>query len=177
MKLSFRQHSCRPSGRRLSAIAGTLAVTGLLAWLTVTLLAGPHIPKVVASNVSQNFRACLINDQRDATMAQPVWSALQQSASGSDVNAQRIEVPQSDQSASLPYVNSLVQRKCGLIIAVGPNLHSAVVSAARHNPHQNFISIGTPISLPNVRSYSATELSTVISAIRQAASPPPSQGP
>ncbi|MFF3920171.1 hypothetical protein ACFYZB_43505 [Streptomyces sp. NPDC001852] len=170
MNLPFRLHH-RPRRVRLIAAAGALVATGLLAWLAVALLTGPQTPKIVANNISRNFRACLVNDQQDATMAQPVWSSLQNAASGAAINAQRIQVPKGSTAASLPYVNSLVQRKCGLIISVGPGLHEAVATAAQHNPHQRFITMGPSVKLPNVRSYSPTDRSAVISAVQQAARP------
>ncbi|MFD8811221.1 hypothetical protein ACFV23_06975 [Streptomyces sp. NPDC059627] len=104
-------------------------------------------------------------------MALPVWSSLQKLTSGDAVNARHIQIPKSSTAASLPYVNSLVQRHCGLIISVGPDLHDAVTTAARHNPHQRFIIVGSPIKLANVRSFSPTDQSAVIRAIQQAADP------
>ncbi|MEU9243755.1 BMP family ABC transporter substrate-binding protein [Streptomyces sp. NPDC048385] len=153
------------------AAAGTLVVTGLLAWLAIALLTPPRAPKVVANNISRNFRACLINDQHDSAMAQSVWSSLQQATSGAAVNAQHLEIPKSGTAASLPYINSLVQRHCGLIISVGPDLHDAVTTAARHNPHQRFIIVGSPIKLANVRSFSPAARAAVIRAVQQAAAP------
>lgn len=156
------------------AAAGALVATGLLTWLAVALLTGPRTPKIVANNISRNFRACLVNGQQDASMAQPIWSSLQKAASGAAINAQHIQVPKGSTAASLPYVNSLVQRKCGLIISVGPELHDAVATAARHNPHQRFITMGPAVKLSNVRNYSPADRSAVISAVQQAANPQPS---
>jgi basic membrane lipoprotein Med (substrate-binding protein (PBP1-ABC) superfamily) len=149
----------------------TMVATGLLAWLVSALLAGPGTPKIVANNISRNFRACLVNDQRDASMAQPVWSSVQKAASGAAINAQHIQVPKGGTAASLPYVNSLVQRGCGLIISAGPHLHEVLTTVARNNPHQRFIAIGPSVELPNVRSFSPADRSAVISAIQQAAHP------
>ncbi|WP_143070933.1 hypothetical protein [Streptomyces malaysiense] len=173
MNLPFRLHH-RPRRVRLAAGAGALVATGLLAWISVALLTSPHTPKIVANNISRNFRACLVNDQQDAAMAQPVWSSLQSAAAGAAINAQHVQIPTGGTAASLPYVNSLVQRKCGLIISVGPGLHQAVTTAARHNPHQRFITMGPSVKLPNVRSFSPTDRSAVISAVQQAARPRPS---
>ncbi|MFJ5535172.1 BMP family ABC transporter substrate-binding protein [Streptomyces sp. NPDC093261] len=157
------------------AAVGALVAAGLLVWLAVALLTGPGTPKIVANNISRNFRACLINGQQDASMAQPVWSSLQKAASGAAVNAQHIQVPKGSTAASLPYVNSLVQRRCGLIISVGPELHDAVATAARHNPHQRFITMGPAVKLPNVRNFSPVDRPAVISAVQQAANPRPSR--
>ncbi|MGV9245428.1 hypothetical protein [Streptomyces sp. NPDC003710] len=63
-------------------------------------------------------------------------------ASDAANDAQHIQVPKSSTAESLPDVNSRAQRKCRLIISVGPDLHDAVTTAARHTPHQRFINIG-----------------------------------
>jgi basic membrane lipoprotein Med (substrate-binding protein (PBP1-ABC) superfamily) len=172
VNLPFRLHS-RPRWVRLTASASALVVTGLLAWIAIALLTGPRAPKVVANNISRNFRSCLINDERDADLARPLWSALQKTSDGAAINAQHITVPKGGTAASLPYVNSLVQRHCGLIISVGPNLHDAVTTTARHNPHQRFITVGRSIKLPNVRSVSPADRSAIISAVQKAAHPQP----
>ncbi|MCE3033689.1 hypothetical protein [Streptomyces sp. CMSTAAHL-2] len=156
------------------AAIGTLVTTGLLVWISVAMLTAPRTPKVVANNISRNFRACLVNDQQDAAMAQPVWSSLQNAASGAAINAQHIQVPKDAKTASLPYINSLVQRKCGLIISVGPGLQQAMITAARNNPHQRFITMGPSVKLPNVHSFPPTDRSAVISAVQQASRPRPS---
>ncbi|SOE24930.1 hypothetical protein [Streptomyces sp. OK228] len=151
------------------AAAGALVASGLLAWLAIALLTGPQTPKVVANNISRNFRACLINDQHDANVAQPVWSALQKAVHGAAINTQHITVPKSSTAASLPYVNSLVQRHCGLIISAGPDLHDAMTTAARNNPHQRFITIGQSVELPNVQSFSPADQTAIISVVQEAA--------
>ncbi len=102
-------------------------------------------------------------------MAKPVWVSLQDAASGAAINAQRIQIPKDAAPASLPYINSLVQRKCGFIISVGSGIQQAVITAARENPHQQFITMGPSIKLPNVHSFSLTDRSAVISTVQQAA--------
>ncbi|MCX3058380.1 type 1 periplasmic-binding domain-containing protein [Streptomyces beihaiensis] len=168
MNLPFSTHD-HPRRTRLIAATAALATTGLLAWLAVTLPAGPKSPAFVANNISGNYRACLINSRRDEGVAQPVWSALQEATHGAPVNLQHTLVPKSGTAASLPYLNGLVQRHCGLIISVGPDLHTAVTTAARRNPHQRFIAIGRPVGLPNVRSYSPARRSAAVRAVREAA--------
>ncbi|WP_146067959.1 hypothetical protein [Streptomyces sp. Ru72] len=170
MILPFSLHNRSPKARLLAA-ASALAAVGLLAWLAVALLTDHRTPKVVADNISRNFRVCLINGQHDSDTARTVWSALQKSASGAAINAEHIQVPNSGTTASLPYINSLVQRHCGLIISVGPDLHNAVTAAARHNPHQQFITIGPSIKRPNVQTFSPADQPAIISAVQTAARP------
>ncbi|MEU3535742.1 BMP family ABC transporter substrate-binding protein [Streptomyces murinus] len=171
MNLTFSLHD-RPRKVWLAAAAGALAVIGLLAWLALTLPTGPRAPKVVANNISRNFRTCLINSQRDASVAQTVWSALQKGADSAAINAQHITIPRSSTTArALPYVNSLVQHHCGLVVSVGPSLHDAVTTAARNNPHQKFIAIGASIELPNVQTFSPADQSAAVSAVQKAARP------
>ncbi len=168
MHLPVSLHN-RPRRVRLMAAAGVLLTTGLLAWLALALLTGSSSPKFVANNISRNYRACLINTQHDENIAQPVWSYLQKATHGSAINLQHITVPKSGTATSIPYINGLVQRHCGLIISLGPGLHTAITKAARSNPHQRFITIGKPVNLPNVQSYSPTDRSAAVKAVQKAA--------
>ncbi|MCQ4082299.1 hypothetical protein NGB36_17220 [Streptomyces sp. RB6PN25] len=170
MNLPFSLQN-RPRQARLTAALGALITVGLLTWLAFSVLTGPQTPRIVANNVSRNFRTCLINDQHDAAMTPSVWSAVQEAAQGAAINAQHIVVPDTGNAAPLPYVNSLMQRHCGLIISVGPDLHDAIVTAAQHNPRQQFVSIGQPIKLPNMHSFSSASQSTISSMVRGAAHP------
>ncbi|WP_369387250.1 hypothetical protein AB5J72_06215 [Streptomyces sp. CG1] len=107
--------------------------------------------RITANNISRNFRACLFTDQRNVQTAQPVWTGMQAAARTTPVNAQRIVAPNGTTNDLLPYANSLVQRKCGLILAIGADLHDTVRTAAQHNPHQHFLYTGKPIPLSNVQ--------------------------
>jgi basic membrane lipoprotein Med (substrate-binding protein (PBP1-ABC) superfamily) len=51
---------------------------------------------------------------------------------------------------ALPYLNSLVQRGCDVIIAVGAPQVAAVSADARRFPSVRFVVVSVPVSLPNV---------------------------
>lgn len=131
---------------------GICVTTGIALWI---FSSNTDETKVHANNISRNFRACLLTDQHNTQTAAPIWAALQDAAQTTPVNAQRI-VAEGDSTASFtPYANSLTQRKCGLIVTVGDDLHDTVTSTAQHNPHQEFLYIGNqPIPLTNVQNIS-----------------------
>lgn len=160
----------RPGSFWWSALAGTAIAAGLAVWVVVSWLSGSHTHRIVANNISRNFRACLITDQQDTTAAQSAWAGIQDAARSIPVNAQRLTVSSTTTAPLIPYVNSLVQRKCGLIISVDATLHAAVATSAQHNPHQQFLNTSQqPISLPNVRNLPEATRGAIGNIVRLAA--------
>ncbi|GHF41515.1 hypothetical protein GCM10010359_50210 [Streptomyces morookaense] len=143
-------------------------IAGLVIWIAGS---GDDTPRIKANNISRNFRACLLTDTSDAAATAPLWSGMQDAARTTPVNAQRIVAPTTTTPDLVPYVNSLVSRKCGLIIAAGINLHDAVATAAQHNPHQQFLYTGnpTPIHAANVTPLLPPTREAVSSAVQSAA--------
>jgi basic membrane lipoprotein Med (substrate-binding protein (PBP1-ABC) superfamily) len=159
----------RPRAFWPSVLACTVAV-GLVGWLAIAWLTHSSKPHVVANNISRNFRACLVADQQSTSAAQAAWSGMRDAARNTPVNAQRLIVPEGASATTLvPYVNSLVQRKCGLIISVDASLRTAVTTAAQRNPREQFINTATSISLPNVRNLPGATRAAVSNVVRQAA--------
>jgi basic membrane lipoprotein Med (substrate-binding protein (PBP1-ABC) superfamily) len=157
----------------LSALAGTALTIGLLSWLAIAWLNRPQTPRITANNISRNFRACLITDQQDNDTSQIAWAGIQDAARATPVNAQRITIPKTTSSSvQIPYINSAVQRNCGLIISIGTSLHAALETTAQHNPHQQFINAGQSIAQPNVRNISGVTPETIGNLVRQAAQKP-----
>jgi basic membrane lipoprotein Med (substrate-binding protein (PBP1-ABC) superfamily) len=162
----FSQH--RPKFWLVTAPV-TLAAVGALTLLAAMWFGGPHAPRIVANNISRNFRACLISDSNGAAGALSAWAGMQQATHTAPINAQRIQTPTATTPTALPYINSLVQRHCGLIISAGTDLHDAVDTAAQHNPHQRFINIGPPIQQPNVQNLPTATPSLISDIVRSAA--------
>lgn len=165
--------SLRSRSRRFQA---TVAVAALGAAGAVTALGvllfggGSHTPHVVANNISRNFRACLITTDPDQPSAQASWSGLRDAARTGTINAQRIVVPAAAKTSKerLPYVESLVQRQCGLIVSAGPHLDEAIAAAAAKDPHQRFLTTGTPLGLPNTTTLTHPTSAAVANAVRTA---------
>jgi basic membrane lipoprotein Med (substrate-binding protein (PBP1-ABC) superfamily) len=155
----------------LATAATALATTGTVTGLSVLLLSGgSDNPRAVAHNISRNFRACLITSEPDQPTAQTAWSGLQNAARTTPVNAQRIITPSTatTTTALLPYIESLVQRECGLIISTGPHLDAAITAAAKNHPHQHFVTTGTPIALPNVTTLPTPTAAAITDAVHTA---------
>ncbi|MGW8329915.1 hypothetical protein ACWGLE_18680 [Streptomyces sp. NPDC055897] len=146
-------------------IFGLCLVVAVVAWF---ISSAPDRPKVTANNISRNYRACLLADQANSQAASPIWSAMQDAAQTTAVNAQRITAPDGKAEVLLPYANSLIQRKCGVIIAVGDDLHDTINVTAQKNPHQEFVYIGSrTVAQHNVQSRTKAdqhEISSVIEA-------------
>lgn len=163
----LRDHS--PQFRLAVAIAlvTALAATGLALYLT---RGGSPRTKPVVDNISRNLKVCLVTDAPTGATAQAGWSGILDAARTGPVNAQRITAPANPTttSALLPYVESLVQRECGLIVAAGAHLDAAVAQAAKTHPRQAFLSTGPTLGLPNVTHVGAPIAPAVTAAVRTA---------
>lgn len=154
----------------LTVICG-LAIATAATGLILGLHGAPDQPKIVANNISRNFRACLITSAPDQPDARTAWSGLQSAAHTGHVNAQRIITPRSatSPSALAPYIASLVQRQCGLIISAGPHLDAPLATAAKQHPRQLFLTTGTPLALPNATTLTTPTATSIADAITNAA--------
>jgi basic membrane lipoprotein Med (substrate-binding protein (PBP1-ABC) superfamily) len=141
----------------VSAAAVALGVlTGVL--LTVFLTGGRSAPR--AANVSRNLRACLLDspaNSTDAALTRATWQGLRAAAGTGKVNAQRFTAPTVDAKAALPYINGAVQHHCGLIFAVGTGMRPATEAAAKANPRQQFVLVGTTSSHAHVSAITASD--------------------
>jgi hypothetical protein len=101
----------------LIAVATALAATAATSLTVALSSSGSNHPRILAENISRDFRACLITSSPDQPPAQASWSGLRDAARTTPVNAQRIVTPSgaTTMTALLPYVESLIQRQCGLI--------------------------------------------------------------
>jgi basic membrane lipoprotein Med (substrate-binding protein (PBP1-ABC) superfamily) len=158
----------RLQGPRLwiTVLTCAVVVTGLAIWIATR---GDGTAHIKANNISRNFRACLLTDGRDAQSSGDLWAGMQEAARTTPVNAQRIVAPATTTASLVPYVNSMVARKCGLIIAAGPDLHDAVATAAQHNPHQEFLYTGNLIHLANVTSLPHPTRDSISTLVKTAA--------
>ena len=123
-----------------------LAVGGLVlvgaGWLLFGRSSQPQQQAIYS--VSQNYRVCLAS----TAAATPAWPALQ--AAHGAINAQQVTVPASAVGDQVPYLNGLLALKCRLIVVAGADLHDAATTVAKANPKQQFVTVGTPLNLPNV---------------------------
>jgi hypothetical protein len=125
-------------------------------WLWICLLVlvavatGVAVPLLTAHRAPQpqpqarqylNLSACLLTDPGGivpGTPAAPIWTAMQSASIATRVMVSYL--PDTGPSDVSPMLNTLAERKCGLIITTAAAAGRAA-SAARTYPHQQFLII------------------------------------
>jgi hypothetical protein len=85
--------------------------------------------------------ACLLTDPRGVaagTPAAPVWAAMESESLATHVMVSHL--PDTGPADVAPMLNTLIQRRCGLIVATSAAANQ-VIPAAKANPHQQFLLI------------------------------------
>jgi basic membrane lipoprotein Med (substrate-binding protein (PBP1-ABC) superfamily) len=130
-----------------AAVAGTV-LAGLSVWvLWPASEPAPRARQYLAST------ACLLTDGQGIAGAPSasVWAAMQEASVATGVKVQYLPAIGARSAAdAAPYLTSLVQRQCGLIVAVGGPPVAAVEVAATKYPNVRFAAIGGAVSGPNV---------------------------
>jgi basic membrane lipoprotein Med (substrate-binding protein (PBP1-ABC) superfamily) len=121
---------------RLFAVAAVACLSA--AAVVATWLAWPSHPAAAgADRVRQysNARACLLTGSTGVSdpLASAVWAGMQGASSSTRAMVSYLPAPaNATEATASPYVASLVQRQCGVIVAVGPaQVAAATASAAR----------------------------------------------
>jgi hypothetical protein len=86
-----------------------------------------------------NVSACLLTDQAGVNPGTPgasVWAAMESASLATHVMVSYL--PDTGPTDITPMLNTLVQRKCAVIITAGAEA-SQVIGTARANPHQHFL--------------------------------------
>ncbi|MEV6873329.1 hypothetical protein [Amycolatopsis sp. NPDC051128] len=127
------------------------------------------------ARVYADFSACLLTgDQGLASPgAAPVWAGLQDASAGTATKVSYLAAagPATDANY-LPYLNSLVQRRCDVIVTAGqPGTAVALAQAAAH-PGIRFVTVGGsghPAANVSPVGVSARVREDVAGAVREAA--------
>lgn len=130
---SSRQHW------KITISAGVVVVAGAVVALVVWLMPDGSPPTVVYTNVSANFKVCLLSTTRDTADTNRVWPAIQAATRRAAINAQHVTAPAGPSDQVVPYLNSLIALHCGLIITAGPDLTPPAMDAAKTHPPQRFL--------------------------------------
>jgi hypothetical protein len=99
------------------------------------------------------FTACLLTDGQGlaGSAAGPVWAGMQDASLATRAKVQYLPtVGVADVAGVLPYLASLAQRHCDLIVAVGAAQVAAVDAAAEKYPDTRFVTVGGARPGPNV---------------------------
>ena len=141
-------------GRRLWwAAAAGVAVVAISVVLAV-LVPGRHAdPLPVRAREYTDARVCLLTDDRGVTgeQAAPVWAGMQDASGETKAQVSFLSVmgPATVTNAQ-SYANTLVQRKCSVLLASGDLPVQALRAIAPANPKVRFIVVGDGISAANM---------------------------
>jgi hypothetical protein len=128
----------------LIAAAGAISVVvvGLVVWLAWP--SGPSVPGAERVRQYANVRACMLTgaDGVSSSLAAAAWAGMRGASGSSRAMVSYLPVPGPASTASaVPYVASLVQRQCSVIVAVGQAQVAAATSQAARYGHVRFIVI------------------------------------
>ncbi|MEW2634829.1 BMP family ABC transporter substrate-binding protein [Streptomyces sp. NPDC048389] len=119
-------------------MAGSVAVL-VLGLVGVWLFVGDQKPTPPDPRARQykNFNACLLTDDKGVmagTTAATVWQGMQEASGDTRVRVNYVPVTGEQTAANaLPFLNSLLQRQCSVVLAVGaPQVEVAEAQAAKH---------------------------------------------
>ena len=157
----------------LGAVAAVAAVVWL-AWPSPGLPADP----AAATRQYLNLTACLLTGARGvaANPAAAAWSGLRDSSLATRARVSYLPVfGPATRAAALPYLASLLQRHCAVVVAVGAAPDAAVAADAARFPDVRFFAVSaaaqaahvTRISAPSARQVRAAVSAAVTGAVRQ----------
>lgn len=160
---------------RLIAVA-TIACFSVAAAVT-TVLAWPSSPVAPGADRVRQYadtRACLLTGSAGVSdpLASAVWAGMQGASSSTRAMVSYLTVPAgATQASALPYVASLVQRKCGVIVAVGPaQVAAATAGAARFRQVHFIVVTAADAASSKVVRISSAPAAQVHSAVQAAVS-------
>jgi hypothetical protein len=153
----------RRARHRTLALRAVLGVVGVVVIVTGLLVAtrgsGPN-PVRPVSTVDANSRVCVLTDANDPSLAAVDSGLHRAAAANGHVNVQTYTIPAATADPG-PYLNSLIQQKCGLIVAVGALAADAAADYADDGQKAaaKFIVVGNePPGIPGIMVVPPTKL-------------------
>lgn len=158
-----------PVGGAVVVVVG--AVLAVVLWPSPS--PAPYRPPARA-RVYKAFTICLLTGPQGVAGAEaaPVWAGVEKASVATDDQAQFLAATGSPETVGsvTPYVNTLVQQQCGLVVAVGAPEIAAVESVAAANRNVRFLVVGGGSSAVNVQVVGGSSADAVSSAVQSAAS-------
>jgi basic membrane lipoprotein Med (substrate-binding protein (PBP1-ABC) superfamily) len=151
----------RPAKIRLAI--GVVVAVAAAAVVTLVLVSGkPATAPAAHARVYLNTTACLLTNPSGVAPGgpgAPVWAAMQKASVKTHVMVSYL--PATGPAEVPGLLNSLVERRCGVIVATG-TAPDRIAAAAKANPHQQFILVVTPGTAagpltPNTQAVSAAD--------------------
>ena len=146
---------------RLTVGAAAALVVAVVTVLVVFVFTSGPAPSA-QPDISSNFKVCLLDSAQGEGDAKIVWNGVQSATKKVPINAQQLTVPAGSGVDPAPYLNSLVQLHCQLVITSGVELADALKAAATNNPDIRFLHIGDPVDLPNVRTVQGAAVTSTL---------------
>ncbi|MFE3142917.1 BMP family ABC transporter substrate-binding protein [Streptomyces scopuliridis] len=152
-----------------------MAALGLLGLLAFQLLGGsdPVGPPDPRARQYEDEDACLLTDDQGIASGTPaalVWQAMQKASLDTRARVNYVPVTGEQSVANArPFFNALMQRQCGVVLAVGgPQVEVTEAGAARH-PNIRFVVVDGASDAANVVVVKSGEglEETVVDAIQQ----------
>lgn len=148
-------------------MAVVLVGVGVVGWLVWPRPEPPRARQYLA------FTACLLTDEQGITgaAAAPVWAGMQQASLATHAKVQYLPAagPSTVDNVA-PFLASLVQRHCGVIVAVGPAEVEAAQAAAGRAADAQFVLVGEASSTsgPHVTVITSQSADRITVAVRDA---------
>lgn len=166
------KHAGQRGGQVLTAVAAAFVLTaGLLTWIFWP--SAQPIPGADRVRQYTNVRACLLTgaDGVASSVAAAAWAGMQGASGSSRAMVSYLPVPGSPSAASaVPYLASLVQRQCSVIVAVGPAQVAAATSQAARYRRVHFIVVTSGPAGTGVVRIAAAPAAGVHAAVQAAVS-------
>lgn len=155
------------------ALTGVVVVfgMGLGVYLSRPAASQRALPPPPRARVYTAFDACLLTDSAGVGSAQaaPVWSGMQAASLKTSGKVSFLSVYGPDTAANaVPYVNTLVQRRCDLVVAVGASQAAAARQQAAVFPKVRFVVVDDGPSAGNVAVVAPGKTANVSSAVEKA---------
>lgn len=160
----------RPTKLLTAAAAVCGVAIGLVVWWFWP--SGPSVPGADRVRQYTNVRACLLTGAGGVTdpVAAAAWAGLRGASASSRAMVSYLPVPSPATGAAVPYLASLVQRQCSVIVAVGRAQVAAATSQAARYGRVRFIVVTQGRAGPGVVRISSTPAARVHAAVQAAVS-------
>lgn len=139
-------------GGVLAWVVAAVALAGCVTGVLIAVMSGSGAASPARARQYLSFTACLLTDSRGLAgpSAAQVWAGMQDASLATDAKVEYLPVYGTTAAAAQPYVASLVQRRCGMVLAVGAAPVSAVAADAGRYPAVRFVAIGATSGSRNV---------------------------
>ena len=159
------------------AAGAALVVIGVVVAVAVwpsSAAPGPYRPAARARVYNSETICLLTGPAGVAGAAAPVWAGVEKASNATNGQAGFLAATSSVETVGsvTPFVNTLVERQCGVIVAVGQVEVVSVVAVAPANAATRFVAVGGDMveGMSNVRVVSETSANSVAAAVESAVS-------